>query len=155
MKGRGIPMFVLVILSLLCDRSTNAHAQADATWLITEEEASQPAQPSIRGEPTLPKDGPIIRVVSPDAHAPVKAPFAVDVSFEPRPEGAPVKMESLRVTYLKLLEIDLTERLRPYVNGTRLFAPDTKVPQDRHRLRITIADERGNLTAEILTVTVQ
>jgi hypothetical protein len=122
--------------------------------LITEEEALLPPPDETRAPPDLPRNGPVIRVVSPTEPV-VTRPFDVDLRFEPRHGGPPVQMASLKVALLKLIEIDLTDRVRPYVRETRLFVPQAPIPSGRHRLKISIADEEGGVTADILQVTVR
>lgn len=132
-----------------------ALAREAATWLITEGEAMLAAPPTARGEPDLPRNGPIIRVLSPSGIGAVSSPFIVDVRFEPRAGGASVQVGSLKVTYLRLFEIDITERVRPYVSESGLLIREARVPQGRHRLKIAIADQQGNVTAAILEIIVR
>ncbi len=127
----------------------------EPVWLVTDGEAELAPPPVTRGVETLPKDGPLIRVLSPSVGVEVVSPFPVEVQFEPRPGGAPVEMESLKVTYLKVFAIDITDRIRPHVSENRLFVREAKIPQGRHRLKITIADRGGKFTAEILEVNVR
>lgn len=124
-------------------------------WLVTEGEAMLASPPVSRGTSELPKNGPVIKIDRPALAAELSTPFPVEVTFEPRPGGAPVKMESLKVTYLKIVEVDVTERFKPYIKENRVIVEKANVPQGRHRLKIAIADQNGNQTAEILQVTVK
>jgi len=65
------------------------------------------------------------------------------VDFAPGPSGFPVKEDTLKVTYLKIVPIDLTDKVRPYFQNDRLHVEGVKIPAGRHRLRMTIADVGG------------
>lgn len=143
-----------LLASLLAAPACATTAVPDqGVWLITEGEAALAPAPVSRAP--LPDDGPIIKIVTPQQGAEVTSPFAVEIQFEPRPGGAPPKMDTLRLTALKVFEIDITDRVKPYVGESRLFVKEAKIPTGRHRLKLTIADAAGNLTAQILEVTVK
>jgi hypothetical protein len=128
-------------------------ARPTAPW-ITQEEAALPDAPESRAPEELPKNGPAIRIVSP-TEAAVTKPFDIDVRFEPRPGGAPVDPASLKVAVIKFFEWDITDKVRPYVVGSRLYYQGAEIPAGRHRIRISIADRDGGLTADILQLTVK
>lgn len=148
----------LLALGLIVVAAGAARADApteEPLWLVTEGEAMLAGPPTSRGTAELPKSGPVIKIDRPALAAELSPPFPVEVTFEPRPGGAAVKMESLKVTYLKVIEVDVTDRFRPYIKDNRLIVEKANVPQGRHRLKILITDQNGNQTAEILTVTVK
>jgi hypothetical protein len=66
-------------------------------------------------------------------------------------------MDTLKLTVLKIFEIDITDRVKPYVleKETKLLVKEAKIPVGRHRLKLLIADAEGRLTGEILEVTVK
>jgi hypothetical protein len=154
MKRLAWSLAVGLLLSTASARS-GAGDREGPVWLVTEGEAMLPAPPAARSPASLPKDGPVIKVQAPQLTADVSPPFAVDVVFEPRASGAPPKMDSLKVTYLKVIEVDVTDRFKPYLKDNRLFVEKANVPQGRHRLKISIADLEGRTTAEVLQVTVR
>lgn len=148
----------LLVLGLIVVAVGAVRADApteEPLWLVTEGEAMLAGAPMSRGTPDLPKNGPLIKIDRPALTAELSPPFPVEVTFEPRPGGAPVKMESLKVTYLKVIEVDVTDRFKPYIKENRLIVEKANVPQGRHRLKILISDQNGNQTAEILQVTVK
>ena len=124
-------------------------------WLVTEGEAMLASPPTARAVAELPKNGPVIKIQTPPIGAELSPPFALDVLFEPRLGGTAAKMETLKVTYLKVIEVDVTDRFKPYIKDNRLFVEKANVPQGRHRLKITITDLDGRTTAEIFQVTVK
>jgi hypothetical protein len=143
----------LVLLGVVYARAQTAGN--GSVWVITEGEAMLPSPPTARGGAALPQGGPLIRIERPDLATPQSPPFVIDVVFEPRPGRATVKMDSLKVVYLKIIELDVTERFKPHVKENRLFVEKANVPSGRHRLKITISDADGNMTGEILQVTVK
>jgi hypothetical protein len=152
---RALAAVGLVLALLLGLGPSLPAAREQPLWIVTEGEASLPSEATPRSAPALPQEGPVIRIERPDVNTPVAPPFAVDVVFEPRAGGAPVKMESLKITYLKVFELDVTDRFKPYIKGNRLFVENANVPAGRHRLKIIIADQNGKLTAEVLQVAVK
>ena len=154
---RRLAVVALVVAMALGSGAPPCAATTDPVWIITEGEASLPSPPAARGGPALPQDGPVIKIERPElgASAALSLPFSIDVVFEPRSGGAPVKMESLKIVYVKVVELDVTERFKPYIKGNRLFVENANVPAGRHRLRITITDQNGNTTAEMLQVAVK
>ena len=133
----------------------SADKQTEEVWLVTEGEAMLASPPIARGTPDLPKNGPVIKIDRPALAPEIATPFPVEVTFEARPGGSPVKMDSLKVTYLKIIEVDVTERFKPYIKDNRVIVEKANVPQGRHRLKILITDQNGNQTAEILQVNVK
>jgi hypothetical protein len=128
--NRGAAIFLACLLSA---------ASASAKVLITEEEASQPA------DPFAPKGlfpGPKITLVSPHSEtAGVKSPIHLKITFEPR--GANVIPTSLKVTYLKFHPVDLTERVRAFASQNGIDMPEAEVPPGLHKIRIQITDSDG------------
>ncbi len=120
-------------------------------WLITPEEAAQPPAPpgarelphsgplDIGREP--PDIGPIIEVLRPtEGTAPVP-PIEIVIRFTPRQQ--PVDLKSLKVSVVKLISIDITDRVRPYVTDRGIQIPDAKLPSGEHTVRISLSDVTG------------
>jgi hypothetical protein len=118
-------------------------ASSSSFNLITQDEARLP--PALQEEHPfeLRTAGPRIVVRSPIDGGEYDGPIDVDVEFSPGPSGLLVKDETLRVTYLKLVQIDLTGRLRPYFQKDRLHVESVNIPAGRHRISLSIADEGG------------
>jgi hypothetical protein len=69
------------------------------------------------------------------------------VLFNKRP--APVDMESLHVIAKKgIFSKTLTDRLKPYIQGTSIIAKRIKFPEGRFLIQISIADLKGMKTTE-------
>lgn len=124
--------------------------------LITPEEAVQPDAPIPRGVKltTIQENGPQIKIFSPNPAEPIRVPFILDIAFEASSDKT-VDLDSLSIKYLKLIAIDLTGRMKPYLNGNRLVVKDVKVPQGKHRLQFSIAYASGEKTMMEIVLNVE
>jgi hypothetical protein len=124
--------------------------------LITPEEAVQPDAPIPRGVKltTIQENGPQIKIFSPNPAEPIRVPFILDIAFEASSDKT-VDLDSLSIKYLKLIAIDLTGRMKPYLNGNRLVVKDLKVPQGKHRLQFSIAYASGEKTMMEIVLNVE
>ena len=138
------------------DASTAPHGIA----LMTEEEAAQLRLTEeewlrpMRNRKTR-SYGPSIVLQSPTitsvrANPPVittVTPLDLFIVFEPR--AAPVNMTSLEVRAKKrFFSKSLTDRLKPYIDGTTIQAKDLNVPTGTFHIEIEIADNGGQRTFE-------
>jgi hypothetical protein len=113
--------------------------QAQAEVLISAQEAGLPESP-FKERGSFP--GPKVVLVSPDhGAAAVKSPMRLRIRFEPR--GAKVDLDSLRVTYIKLQPVDLTERVRASAGVDGIDFKDAEVPPGTHKIRIELRDADG------------
>jgi hypothetical protein len=118
----------------------------DCLTLITSEEAAQPDAPTPRGIKTKTEgNGPQIKIYSPNLDEPLRVPFIMDISFEASSDKT-IDFDSLKIRYLKLVPIDLTGKIKPYLNNNRLTVKNVKVPQGKHRLQLFIAYTSGEKT---------
>jgi hypothetical protein len=143
--GKRPKLFLLVLFLLFGIYPFAGHCLT----LITPEEAEQPDAPMIRTRgiqmTRMEGDGPQIKIHSPNLEEPLRIPFQVDIAFEGSSDKI-IDFDSLSVKYLKLISIDLTGRIKPYLNNNRLMVKDVKVPQGRHRLQLFIAYTSGEKT---------
>jgi len=126
--------------------------------LITPEEAAQPDAPMIRTKgiklTRIEGDGPQIKMLSPNLDEPLRIPFLMDIAFEASPDKI-IDVDTLSIKYLKLISIDLTGRIKPFLNNNRLIVKDVKVPQGKHRLRLFIAYTSGEKTMMEIVLNVE
>lgn len=74
------------------------------------------------------------------------SPLSLIILFQQN--NAPVDMGSLEIVAKKgFFKKNLTERVKPYVQGTTLQATDLAVPSGRFKIQIIIADIKGNQTS--------
>lgn len=151
MPTRGATLTVLVTLGAALGAGAAPPGEID--WLITPEEAAlaeappeTPPAPSIRLRGArVAGSGPTIELVTPEEGKPVAAPVTVFIRF--LPNQAPVDLSSLKVVLLKVVKIDITDRLRPYASEEGIRINEGKFPSGKFRLRVTLADVQGNTTS--------
>lgn len=145
----------LAFTALFLGLQAQGGTQQDGVWLVMPEEAAMPSavDPGRRSR-GLPRseNGPIIEVLKPVVNEPISVPTEITVQFSPR--RAPVNVTSLKVTLLKLINLDITDRVRPYTSSTGIHIPNAKLPSGQHDLRITLADDEGNSTNKLVSLTI-
>ena len=137
------------------------------SW-ITKEEAALPAmkhpetgirnrlnaedQPfPVRKESTV---GPIIKIEKPDPDKFYDDLIDILIRFDKNPIGEPVNMESLRVIYLKMFGIDITDRVRPYIKKTLIDANGIMFPEGEHEFEVRIKDTEELESSETFKIKV-
>jgi hypothetical protein len=118
-------------------------ASALSTALITPEEAALPpmkgAVPnSNRGITRGPK-------ITVPAENGVKSPIHFQVKFQPL-GGSTIDLDGLKVIYLKQPNVDLTPRVKPFVQPTGIDMPDALLPPGEHLVRIDVKDSEGRVS---------
>ncbi len=102
-------------------------------------------------------DAPTIKVVQPDAHAPIQPPVDIDVRFTPA-AGATVNISSLKILY-GFLKLDITQRILGapgvQVSPAGLKASGARLPSGSHKLVIEVADSLGRTARQALEFTVK
>jgi hypothetical protein len=68
--------------------------------------------------------------------------------------GATIDIDSLAVTYLRASNIDLTPRVRPFVQRTGIDIPEAEVPPGQHAIRVELKDSEGRPAAVNLVLAV-
>jgi hypothetical protein len=131
--------FIFFLFSLLFPLSGHGFT------LSTQEEALRPEVPFLKECSRLEEDGPHIKINAPRLDVPLLTPFVVDIAFESS-RNKIIDYDSLRVRYLKFIPIDLTDRVKPYLDNNRLVLKEVKVPQGRHCLQLLIGYKSGEKT---------
>ena len=167
MKLKQSVILMAVILFLNVAVSGGAEEKETVAW-ITQEEAALPAMkssgtstkglPESENQPLQVKKqsmaGPIIIIEKPDEDQFYDDLIDILISFDRNPIGEPVNMESLRIVYLKMFGIDITDRIRPYVKETRIDANGIKFPEGEHEFEIRIKDNEQMESSEIFRIKV-
>jgi hypothetical protein len=96
--------------------------------------------------------GPIIKIKKPDPDKLYKDLIDILIHFEKNPMGESVDMASLRIIYLKMFGIDITDRILPYIKETRIDANGIKFPEGEHEFEIRIKDKEGMASAQIFKI---
>jgi hypothetical protein len=120
-----------------------ASVSASATVLISSEEAKLPPPKGAiaidrRGVTRAPK---IILVSSTE---PVHSPVHLQLRFESF-GGTKIDQDSVKVTYLRTPNVDLTPRVKSFVQATGIDMPEAELPAGDYTLRIDIKDTEGRV----------
>ena len=111
--------------------------------LITPEEAQLPTPKGVFAPRAITR-GPRIELSDSDGGE-LHSPLRLQLKFKGF-GGANINLDSLRVTYLKQPNVDLTSRVKPYAQPSGIEIPDAEAPPGQHFVRIEIQDSDGRRT---------
>ena len=165
MKPKLSIVFMTVILFFNISSYGNAEERKTNSW-ITKKEASLPPMKHPKRENKNPEEfknqpfsvnkqsmaGPIIKIKKPDPDKLYQDLIDILIHFEENPMGESVDMTTLRVIYLKMFGIDITDRILPYIIETRIDANGIKFPEGEHEFEIRIKDTEGMASAQIFKI---
>jgi hypothetical protein len=141
MGRRNVRNPALIVLLGCIAAVTIAAMPAQATQLITAEEAkSPPPKGAVATDRRGITRGPKVDVLSTADQ--VKSPMHLQLKFEPY-GGAKIDPDSVKVTYLRSPNIDLTPRVKSFVLPTGIDMPDAELPAGEHMVRVDIKDSDG------------
>lgn len=147
-------VLLIVLLQLALGGLSQSCGASSDNWLITPDEAAlAPAVDDGIHPRGLNDAGPGIEIVRPTEGAIVPSPAEILIRFLPK--SVTIDLSSLKVTLLKFIPIDLTDRLKPYVNLNGIAVKDAKVPTGTYRVRITLADAQGKTSTREISFEVQ
>lgn len=119
------------------------------------EKYQSPLAPSASEKFNTDPDAPKIVVFQPDVDKAIKAPFPIEIFFQPA-SGVKVSWESFRVLYGNY-QFDITNRFlkEARVSENGLYIPKADIPPGYHKLTIRIADERKKYAQKDFLVMVE
>jgi len=118
-------------------------ASAHAATLITPEEAGLPAMKgAVANSNRGITRGPKITVTDDSA---AKSPIRFQVKFQPL-GGSTIDVDGVKVIYLKQPNVDLTPRVKPFMQATGIDMPDAQLPAGDHLVRIDVKDSEGRVS---------
>lgn len=127
-----------------------ASAASASEVLITEQEAKLPpakdAKPDSRGITRGPR---ISLITEPEVHSPLHLQLAFQFFG-----GAKIDPQSLRVTLLKTPEVDLTSRVKPFIQANGIDMPDAETPAGEYNVRVELKDSDGRPAAKTFSLKV-
>lgn len=133
---------------------TSAVHGASKVVLVTEQEAALPAAAVAELNRRGITRGPQITVVSPPASSKtVSSPLHLQLKFESH-GGAKIDQSSVKVTYEKNPTVDLTERVKPYIQSTGIDIGEADVPPGNHTFRVDVKDSDGRVATTLFSFVV-
>lgn len=134
-----LTLFVIGIANAMI-LSTSAYANH---LLITEDEAKlPPPKGAVATDRRGITRGPKIEFVGDNGQT--HSPVHLQLKFESF-GGAKIDLDSLKVTYLRTPNVDLTARVKSFVGAGGLDIPDAELPPGDHMIRVDIKDSDGRI----------
>ena len=152
-EGRiGREMKRTILLGLVAAGLLFSGAVRAATQLITEEEARlPPPKGAIAADRRGIMRGPKVEFVSPGDS--VNSPLRLVLKFESY-GGAKIDPESVKVIFLRSPNVDLTARVKPFVQPDGINMQDAELPPGEYTVRVDIKDSDGRPGTAIFTLKV-
>ncbi|MCK1739836.1 hypothetical protein IVA80_02830 [Bradyrhizobium sp. 139] len=123
-----------------------------ATQLITEEEAKlPPPKGAVAVDQRGIMRGPKVEFVSPGGSA--SSPLRLVLKFQSY-GGAKIDPDSVKVIFLRTPNVDLTSRVRPFVQADGINMQDAELPPGEYTVRVDIKDSDGRPGTTIFTLKV-
>jgi len=72
----------------------------------------------------------------------IRSPVRLQLKFQTY-GGSKVDLDTVQATYLRTPNIDLTPRIKPFVNATGIDVPAAELPPGDHMVRVDIKDSDG------------
>ena len=139
MMSKSAKAFRAVFLATLLAMPAAAYAAA----LITPEEAALPAMKgAVANSNRGITRGPKITVAEESA---AKSPIRFQVKFQPL-GGSTIDTDGVKIIYLKQPNVDLTPRVKPFLQPTGIDMPDAQLPPGDHLVRIDVKDSEGRVS---------
>ena len=111
--------------------------------LITEQEARlPPPKGAIAANWRGITRGPKIEVIAERELS--HSPLHLQLRFESF-GGSRIDPDSVKVTYLKTPNVDLTERIKAFVRASGIDMPDAQLPPGDHMIKVDIKDSEGRM----------
>jgi hypothetical protein len=125
---------------------------AHATQLITEDEAKlPPPKGAIAADRRGILRGPKVEIVSPSGAA--HSPLRLQLKFESF-GGATINPDSVKVIYLRSPNVDLTPRVKPFIQADGIDMPQAELPPGEYMVRVDVKDSDGRPGTASFTLTV-
>ena len=121
-----------------------AKAQGTGIWLVTNQEAALPLSADSKAGRSITR-GPAIRQVSPAGAVAANKPFDLHVDFAGR-GGEKINPSSAQITILRGSNINITDRLKPFITANGIEMPAAMVPPGTHVLQVAVSDAGGRQT---------
>jgi hypothetical protein len=145
----------LTTLIMCAVTGLSASFGAEKLILITDEEAARPAQlAGDLGRRGITR-GPQVTLLSPaqDA-ASLASPIHLQLKFESH-GGANIDTGATRITYMKDPAVDLTDRIKPFLQSDGLDIAEAVLPPGNHVIRVDIKDTDGRTFGSLFTLNIR
>jgi len=155
-KQRNNFQIVLSVLILSLYSYSNA-ISAEVFWLFSPEEFIELGaneSDTYQSLSSVNSNGPVIELMQPNIAEQVTTPIDIVINFLPGASEAQPNMKSLIIALKGIITIDITKRLKPFINGTTLNVQDAKIPKGKHRILVMIQDQQDNYSERLIKIKV-
>jgi hypothetical protein len=140
---------VCVAAGLIVSQPVNA---ANVVLITAEEAKLPPPKGAIAVSQRGVTRGPKVELVSREAV--FRSPARLQLKFQTY-GGAKVDLGAVQATYLRTPNVDLTLRIKPFVNENGIDVPAAELPPGDHMVRIDIKDSDGRRATASFMLKVQ
>ena len=141
----------LVLAGVAVVAAGSMPAQAAQVLITAEEAALPPPKGAVATDRRGITRGPKVDVMTEAGQ--LRSPMRLHLKFEPH-GGARIDPDSVKMTYLRTPNVDLTPRVKSFVRPTGIDMPEAELPAGEHMVRVDIKDSDGRIgtTSFILKV---
>lgn len=143
--------FCFAIISLLFALAPVSAIAANVILITPEEARLPPPKIAVAMSARGVTRGPQIEVIQ-DAD-PTKSPTHFQLKFVAH-GGAKIDPATVQMTYLRTPDVDLTQRIKPFVTDAGIDIPNAVVPPGAHALRVDLKDSDGRAASLNFTLNV-
>jgi hypothetical protein len=136
-------LLIACVVAIMSAALVPVYAAQPSITLITDEEAKlPPPKGAVATDRRGITRGPKIEFI-PDGD-PAHSPMRLQIKFESF-GGARIDPDSIKIIYLRTPNVDLTSRIKSFVQTTGIDIPDVQLPVGDHMLRVDIKDSDGRV----------
>ena len=132
----------LMVLSVAGAITVSSAAGASHVLITADEAKLPPPKGAITADRRGITRGPKIEVIVDGQQ--VHSPVHLQLKFESF-GGAKIDPDSIKVTYMKTPTVDLTDRIKSFVQANGMDMPDAELPPGDHMIRVDIKDSEGRV----------
>lgn len=141
-----------VAATISCLLTLTVTSSTAKTVIVTEEEAKRPPPKEMPPPDRGISRGPKIELVEDDKTA-LHTPMHLKLKFKTF-GGSAIDLSAFHATYIKNPTVDLTSRIRPFVQPTGIDIPDADLPPGEHFIQFAIKDSDGRAVSKIIKLTI-
>ena len=137
-----------VAATICCLLTLTVNSSAAKTVIVTEEEAKLPPPKEMPPPDRGITRGPKIELVEDDKAA-LHTPIHLKLKFKTF-GGSAIDLSAFQATYIKNPTVDITSRIKPFVQPTGIDIPDAELPPGEHFIQFGIKDSDGRSVSKII-----
>jgi hypothetical protein len=142
---------LIVAIAVVFGLATAARAE----MLISMTEAELPSVPDAGLTTRGITRGPAVEQIAPTPDAKnLRSPFPLTIRFAAR-NNAAIDKNAVKLTYMKAKGVDLTSRIKPFLNDDGIDMREAEVPPGVHVLRLDVKDSQGRVSTALIRLAVE